>query len=154
VTNALAARAISAQPRRGWWWRHRRYDRAMDTLMLTALPPTARPTIPSAAPDDPDLARAGLTAADAARIGEALAAARHRRPRLLYDVVWRQWQRWCADRGVAAVPADPLTVCAYLTERAKPVAPPAPSTWPAPLSGTSTAPSALSTRSRPKPSAR
>ncbi len=31
---------------------------------------------------------------------------------------WRQWERWCADRGVQAIPADPLTLCAYLTERA------------------------------------
>jgi integrase len=56
---------------------------------------------------------------DAARIGQALAAARADGTRRLYDVVWGQWQRWCAERGVAAVPADPLTVCAYLTERAE-----------------------------------
>ena len=87
--------------------------------MLAALPATARPTVPSTPREDPDLARAGLTLADAARIGEALAAARTPDTRRLYDVVWGQWQRWCADRDVAAVPADPLAVCAYLTERAE-----------------------------------
>lgn len=110
-------RVTPAEPGRRWLRRHR-YDRAMKTLMLAALPATARPTIPSAA-DEPDLARAGLTPLDAARIGEALAAARTDGTRRLYDVVWGQWQRWCAERGVVAVPVDPLAVCAYLTERAE-----------------------------------
>lgn len=118
LTNALAAHVSSAQPARGWL-RRRRYDRAMNTLMLTALPATARPAFASTTADDPDLVRAGLTAVDAARIGEALAAARTDGTRRLYDVVWSQWQRWCVQRGVTAVPADPLTVCAYLTERAE-----------------------------------
>ncbi|WP_304437915.1 site-specific integrase [Terrabacter sp. Root85] len=116
MTNALAMRVTSAQPRPGW---RRRYDRAMNTLMLAALPATARPAIPPTPTDDPDLTRAGLTPVDAARIGKALAAARTAGTRRLYDVVWGQWQRWCAERGVAAVPADPLAVCAYLTERAE-----------------------------------
>ncbi|HVK28807.1 MAG TPA: tyrosine-type recombinase/integrase [Nocardioides sp.] len=87
--------------------------------MIAALPATARPTFASTTTDDPDLTRAGLTSVDAARIGEALAAARTDGTRRLYDVVWSQWQRWCAQRGVTAVPADPLAVCAYLTERAE-----------------------------------
>ncbi len=91
----------------------------MNTLMIATLPATARPTFPSTTTDDPDLTRAGLTAVDAARIGEALAAARTDGTRRLYDVVWGQWHRWCAERGVTAVPADPLAVCAYLTERAE-----------------------------------
>ena len=118
MTNTLAVHVSSAQPARGWL-RRRRYDRAMNTLMLAALPATARPAFPSTTTHDPDLTRAGLTVVDAARIGEALAAARTDGTRRLYDVVWGQWQRWCAERGVAAVPADPLTVCAYLTERAE-----------------------------------
>ena len=91
----------------------------MNTLTLAALPATARPTFLAETADDPDLTRAGLTPVDAARISEALAAARTDGTRRLYDVVWGQWQRWCAERGVVAVPADPLTVCAYLTERAE-----------------------------------
>ena len=91
----------------------------MNMLMLAALPATARPAFASATAEDPDLTRAGLTAVDAERIGEALAAARTDGTRRLYDVVWGQWQRWCTQRGVTAVPADPLTVCAYLTERAE-----------------------------------
>ena len=91
----------------------------MNTLMIAALPATARPAFSSTTTDDPDLTSAGLTPVDAARIGEALAAARTDGTRRLYDVVWGQWQRWCAQRGVTAVPAAPLTVCAYLTERAE-----------------------------------
>ena len=87
--------------------------------MLAALLATARSAFASTTADDPDLTRAGLTVVDAERIGEALAAARTDGTRRLYDVVWGQWQRWCAERGVAALPADPLTVCAYLTERAQ-----------------------------------
>ncbi|MDP9824070.1 integrase [Nocardioides massiliensis] len=90
----------------------------MNTLLLAALPAAARPAMASTT-DDPDLTRAGLTPVDAARIGEALAAARTDGTRRGYDVVWGQWHRWCTTRGVAAVPADPLTVCAYLTERAE-----------------------------------
>lgn len=118
MTTALAVHVSPAPPARGRL-RRRRYDRAMNTLLLAALPATARPAFASTTIDDPGLARAGLTPVDAARIGEALAAARTDGTRRLYDVVWNQWQRWCADRGVAAVPADPLTVCAYLTERAE-----------------------------------
>ena len=118
MTNALPERVSSAQPPR-WWLRRRRYDRAMNTIMLAALPANARPTFASTTTDDPHLTRAGITPGDAARIGEALAAARTDGTRRLYDVVWGQWQRWCTDRDVAAVPADPLAVCAYLTERAE-----------------------------------
>ena len=117
VTAANVAR-VQQEPRR-WWPRRRRYDRAMNPLMIAALPASARPTFPPTTADDRDLTRAGLTPVDAARIGEALAAARTDGTRRLYDVVWGQWQRWCAERDVAAVPADPLMVCAYLTERAE-----------------------------------
>lgn len=120
MTKAVAGRVIpvETEPRR-WWRRGRSYDRAMNTLMLAALPATARLIFSSTTTDDPDLTRAGLTPVDAARIAEALAAARTDGTRRLYDVVWGQWQRWCAQRGVTALPADPLTVCAYLTERAE-----------------------------------
>jgi hypothetical protein len=104
VTKALALRVTPAEPGRRWL-RRRRYDRAMNHLMIAALPATARPTCPATA-DDPDLTRAGLTPVDAARIAEALAADRTDGTRRLYDYVWGQWQRWCAERGIAAVPAD------------------------------------------------
>jgi len=68
---------------------------------------------------DLDLLPAGLSASDAARIIEAIAAARTDGTRHLYDLIWCQWQRWCTERGLVALPADPLTVCAYLTERAE-----------------------------------
>ena len=72
--------------------------------MLAALPATARPAFASTTADDPDLRRAGLTAVDAARIGEALAAARTDGTRRLYAGVWSRWERWCASRGVAVLP--------------------------------------------------
>jgi integrase len=88
VTEALTGRdtPIQLEPRRRWR-RRRRYDRAMNMLMIAALPATARPTVPSTTDEDPDLTRAGLTAAETARIGEALAAARTDGTRRLYDVV-------------------------------------------------------------------
>lgn len=38
--------------------------------------------------------------------------------RELYAHGWRVWERWCAARDVAPMPADPAMICAYLTERA------------------------------------
>jgi len=87
----------------------------MTNLMTAALPATA-----TVAPTtDLDLLPAGLTNADSARISSAIAAARTESTRRLYALVWAQWERWCAGRGIAALPADPLALCAYLTERAE-----------------------------------
>ncbi|MFC7725461.1 tyrosine-type recombinase/integrase [Nocardioides sp. GCM10028917] len=61
---------------------------------------------------------AGLTDADHARIAAAHAAARTASTRTVYRYAWRQWQRWCADRGLPALPGDPAAVGAYLAERA------------------------------------
>ena len=60
----------------------------------------------------------GLTDADHARIAAAHDAARTASTRTVYRYAWRQWQRWCADRGLPALPGDPAAVCAYLAERA------------------------------------
>ena len=48
----------------------------------------------------------------------AIAAARTETTRHVYALIWAQWERWCTTRGVAALPADPLALCAYLSERA------------------------------------
>jgi len=118
VTKALAVQVtdLSARRHRWHWPRRRRYDRAMNTILTAALPATAT-HVPT--PTDLDLLPVGLTVADAARIAEAIAAARTPGTRRLYDLIWGQWQRWCTERDLAALPADPLTVCAYLTERAE-----------------------------------
>lgn len=60
----------------------------------------------------------GLTDADHARIAAAHDAARTASTRTVYGYAWRQWERWCADRGLPALPGDPAAVGAYLTERA------------------------------------
>ena len=62
---------------------------------------------------------AGLTEADAERIAAAIAAARTETTRHVYALIWAQWERWCASRGIPALPGDPLALCAYLTERAE-----------------------------------
>jgi integrase len=89
----------------------------MTIMMSAALPAGAAP------PSHPSLAAgrdlpAGLTVADTARIAAAIAAARTAATRRLYALVWGQWQRWCAARGLSPLPGDPLALCAYLTERA------------------------------------
>ncbi len=61
----------------------------------------------------------GLTRADADRIAAAINAARTESSRTVYACAWRQWQSWCTDRGLTALPGHPLALCAYLTERAE-----------------------------------
>jgi hypothetical protein len=88
----------------------------MTTLMNAALPAstTLVPTSAEATGLPP-----GLTDADATRITAAIAAARTETTRTVYAHAWRQWERWCAGRGIPALPGDPLALCAYLTERAE-----------------------------------
>src|SRR5688572_10970435 len=70
----------------------------MTNPLTAALPATA-----TVAPTtDLDLVPAGLTEST----------------RRIYALCWGQWERWCAARGICALPADPLALCAYLTERA------------------------------------
>jgi integrase len=60
----------------------------------------------------------GLTDEDAARVAAAYGAARTSCTRAVYAHAWRQWQRWCAARGLPSLPGDPAALCAYLAERA------------------------------------
>jgi hypothetical protein len=62
---------------------------------------------------------AGLTDVDAARFTAALAAARTEATRTVYAQAWRQWDRWCAKRGIPDMPGDPIALSAYLTECAE-----------------------------------
>jgi len=55
---------------------------------------------------------------DAVRIAAALDAAHAESTRIVYAHTWRVWERWCAGRGIPALPADPSALAAYLVERA------------------------------------
>ena len=48
---------------------------------------------------------AGLTETDAERIAAAIAAARTETTRHVYALIWAQWERWCAARGIPRCPA-------------------------------------------------
>jgi predicted GNAT family acetyltransferase len=88
----------------------------MSHFMTTALPTGT--TLDLVRPEQPALP-AGLTELDAAQIPRAIAAAKSETTRGVYAQVWGHWERWCARRGTAALPADPPAVSAYLTERAE-----------------------------------
>jgi hypothetical protein len=106
VTKALSA--LVGEPRRGehprFWGRgRRRYDKAMNRLMTAALPATGTSVVSLPTGETGPLP-AGLTPADGARIAGALAAARTEETRRVYALVWGQWQRWCAERGLTPSP--------------------------------------------------
>lgn len=58
----------------------------------------------------------GLTEQDLARIGAAIAAGRAPSTRRSYAWQWGRFEKWCAGRGITAMPATQATVCAYLTD--------------------------------------
>jgi hypothetical protein len=89
-----------------------RYNQLMTTTLTPAVP--ADHTF---LPSSYRLAEP-LTDADATRIAAAAAAAHAASTRAVYAYAWRQWETWCASRGLAPLPATPAVVCAYLTERA------------------------------------
>jgi len=65
------------------------------------------------------LAPVQLTASDAARLAAAIDAELAESTRTSYASAWRQWHTWCRRRGIAALPADPAALAAYLAERAE-----------------------------------
>lgn len=60
-----------------------------------------------------------LTELQLADVAAAVQAARSPNTQRSYASAWRQWNAWCACHAFNAMPADPLTVAAYLTERAR-----------------------------------
>ena len=68
-------------------------------------------------PDLPELPE-GLTVQDALRIAEAVNSTLADSTRRVYDLGWNRWERWCASREVAPIPASTALICAYLTDRA------------------------------------
>lgn len=63
--------------------------------------------------------RYALTAGDADRIATAVDAELAPSTRQVYASAWRLWEWWCQTRGIAALPAPPEALAAFLTERAE-----------------------------------
>ena len=63
-----------------------------------------------------------LSAADRARVDQALRDSRAGNTRAQYRSAWRGWAEWSALNGHATLPADPLAIAAYLAERVRPAA--------------------------------
>jgi len=61
----------------------------------------------------------GLTVRDAERVATALEANIAASTRTVYASAWRQWEAWCGNRGIAALPAAPEALAAYLAVRAE-----------------------------------
>lgn len=60
-----------------------------------------------------------LTSAQMEDIGRAVKAARSQNTQRAYASAWRHWASWCELHGFVSLPADPGSVAAYLTVRAK-----------------------------------
>lgn len=63
-----------------------------------------------------DIPPQGLTNQDLTRITDAISAGRAESTRRSYAWQWGRFERWCAGRGITAMPASPVTVCAYLAD--------------------------------------
>lgn len=91
----------------------------MNLALVTSRDATLSPAAPVPGPrslgwcDSPP---EGLTDQDLTRITEAIAAGRAESTRRSYAWQWGRFERWCAGRGITAMPATPATVCAYLTD--------------------------------------
>lgn len=75
-------------------------------------------TLMKPVPIDVGRVSTGLTAADAARVAAAISAERAPSTLVSYASSWRIFTCWCTDCGLASLPADPATVCAFLAESA------------------------------------
>ena len=71
---------------------------------------------PDIVPRDP--ARVPELAAADRGVAEALTAVLSDNTRRTYDTQWRIFDDWCAEMGLSALPAVPLTVARYLAARA------------------------------------
>ena len=76
------------------------------TVADDALTPTGQPS-------------ARVSAGEQARIASAAADARAPSTRRAYAGQWARFEAWCRARGADALPAAPVLVAAYLTERAE-----------------------------------
>ena len=65
-----------------------------------------------------ELAPAGLTLQDQARLRRALESSTSPNTRRAYNQAWRRWTAWSKARGIPALPALPELVAAFLLELA------------------------------------
>ena len=65
-----------------------------------------------------ELAPAGLTLQDQARLRRALESSTSPNTRRAYNQAWRRWTAWSKARGIPALPASPELVAAFLLELA------------------------------------
>lgn len=79
---------------------------------------TARPHPASRSAGLPSRA-SDLRTDDLQRIAAAIDAELAPSTRTTYASGWRCWETWCRRRGLAALPADPDALAAYLTQRAE-----------------------------------
>lgn len=91
----------------------------MTTSMTAAVPSSAAAPVYAAVPPTAGGLPAGLIDVDAARVAAAISTARAESTRALYAHAWGRWARWCAARGIPALPGDSPALCAYLTARAE-----------------------------------
>ena len=137
-----------------WWGSGRRRKRGSGRYN----PGMTHTDAPDSTPSNSDYSDiqhpGGLTDADHARIAAAHAAARTASTRTVYGFAWRQWERWCADRGVRAARRPGRGVRLPHRPGRRTASPSPPSTSPAPPSGTPTAATASRTRSPTKRSGR
>ena len=80
------------------------------------IPAQTAPSVSAAAPLVTTLP-VELSAADRARVDQALLDSRAANTRAQYRSAWRGWSEWSALNGRATLPADPLAIAAYLAER-------------------------------------
>ncbi len=73
------------------------------------------PFLPAARPEAPHGALSAARKADAFRAASKAPATVR-----AYTSAWRAFGAWCRDRGLAALPAAPATLAAYLADRADP----------------------------------
>jgi len=91
----------------------------MNLALVTTYDATLAPAAPVPGPRSlgwADTPPEGLTSQDVTRITEAIAAGRAESTRRTYAWQWGRFERWCAGRSVASMPATPAAVCAYLTD--------------------------------------
>ena len=61
---------------------------------------------------------AGALAVTAAKVNEYVRASKASNTRRAYTADWQHFFTWCTARGLASLPADPLTVALYLADHA------------------------------------
>lgn len=88
----------------------------MNLALVTAYDATATPVPGLRSLGWSDIPHDGLTNQDLTRITDAIAAGRAASTRRTYAWQWGRFERWCTGRGITAMPAPPVTVCAHFAD--------------------------------------